>query len=295
MFLLVLFLIKIGFVFKNPINSLVKKEGLTYDNTITLQDAVNKDTDADGVPDWEENLYGLDPTKKETTPGTPDNVAIQKLISQNQTEQGQPIQKGPENLTQTDKFSQELMATVTTLSQNGGMDQATANSLGASLAQQIQNTTARKVYTPSDIKINNNPTYADIRKYNDAFSKVLYQKESVTYTATDVLQEFMGDGNSENVSALSKLDPIIQETNKVMNELLKISVPQSLATLHLSFINAIEKLVENLNDLKLYDKDPIVALGAISQYETNSTNLQYAAINLTEAYNKIEQKLRPKQ
>jgi len=52
--------------------------------------------------------------------------------------------------------------------------------------------------------------------------------------------------------------------------------------------------VENLNDIELYDKDPIVAMGAISQYETNSTGLQYAAINLNAAYNKIIQELRPK-
>ena len=40
---------------------------------------INKDTDGDGILDWQENLYGLDPTKKETTPGTPDSTAISKL------------------------------------------------------------------------------------------------------------------------------------------------------------------------------------------------------------------------
>jgi len=74
-----------------------------------------------------------------------------------------------------------------------------------------------------------------MQKYNDALSKILSQKETVPYTATDVLQEFAGDENNVNVAALSKLDPIIQETNKILNEILKISVPQSLATLHLNF------------------------------------------------------------
>ena len=299
LFLVVLFLIKNKTIFQNSLTSVLGNQtsGLTYDSSTTIGDLVNRDTDGDGIPDWEESLYGLDPTKKETTPGTPDSVALEKLKAQQTAETNGQTSTGTEdttNLTQTDKFSREFLATVSTLNQNGTLDDATVEKLSSSLAENIKNSAPRKVFLLSDIKINNNATYADMQKYNDALSKILSQKETVPYTATDVLQEFAGDENNVNVAALSKLDPIIQETNKILNEILKISVPQSLATLHLNFLNAIEKLVENLNDIELYDKDPIVAMGAISQYETNSTGLQYAAINLNAAYNKIIQELRPK-
>ncbi|MBI3888351.1 hypothetical protein HY311_00990 [Candidatus Nomurabacteria bacterium] len=282
-------MIKIGFVFKNPIDSLFKKEGLTYDSTMTLQDAVNKDTDGDGVPDWEESLYGLDPTKKETTPGTPDSVTIQKLVAQNQTEQGLPLTKGPENLTQTDKFSQDLMATVTTLSQNGGMDEITASNLGDTLAQQIQNTPVRKVYILTDLKILKDDSYATVKKYADTLATI-YKKNPTKYTILDILQKFSADQNNPDISALALLDPNIKQISGFIDGMAKISVPSSLASLHLNVLNDFERVVENLNDLKLYNTDPIVALGGMTKYNQNATTLVSDVKNLAAV---INQKLKP--
>jgi len=285
----VLFLIKTGFTFKNSISFSNKKAGLAYDNTITLQDAVNKDSDGDGVPDWEESLYGLDPTKKETTPGTPDSVAIQKLIAQNQTEQGQPLTKGPENLTQTAKFSQDLMATVTTLSQNGGMDQTTASSLGDSLASQIQNTPVRKVYVLTDLKISKDDTAIAVKKYADALAVIL-QKNPTKNTILDILQKFSADANNVDPSVLSQLDPNIKQINGFVNDMLKMTVPASLASLHLNVLNSFERVLENLNDVQLYDTDPVVALGGMTKYNQNATTLLSDVNNLASV---IDQKLKP--
>src|SRR6266568_3084652 len=80
-FVVALFFIKNKNLFDNTIKYLGinKKTGLVYDPNTTVKDLVNKDTDGDGIPDWQENLFGTDPTKKETTPGTPDSVVVEKL------------------------------------------------------------------------------------------------------------------------------------------------------------------------------------------------------------------------
>ena len=81
-FLFVLFLLKTNSIFENSIFAANKqKNGLTYDNTETLGDLVNKSTTGDGIPDREKILLGLDPTKTENVPGVPDSVTIAKLES----------------------------------------------------------------------------------------------------------------------------------------------------------------------------------------------------------------------
>jgi hypothetical protein len=283
-FLVVLFLIKNTTVFQNK-----GQAGLTYDNE-TLADLVNQDTDKDGIPDWEEGLWGTDPTKKETTPGTPDGVAIEKLKIKEGTQTSLRTNTGGqevENLTKTDQFSRELFSTVTTLSQNGQLDQATIDKISNSLADHIQNSLPRKVFSLADIKTAKSDTVLDIQKYSDTISN-LYEQNSVKYTVLDVLQKFTGDGENVDVSALPMLNPIIDHTNKVIAGMLATGVPQSLVTIHLEVMNEFQKLVENLNDIKLYDTDAVVALGAISTYQINSNALESSLNNL---FNLITKKL----
>ena len=275
--IVVLFFIKSTTTFKNPLNSAQgeQENGLTYSNP-TLEESVNKDTDGDGIPDWEESLYGLDPTKKETTPGIPDSVAIEKLKLQQTAGanvQINTVDQTTENLTQTDKFSRELFTTVAAASQNGTMDQTTIDQLSASLADQIQNSVPRKVFLISEIKIVNNDDLKTIKNYLDALIDI-QKKYPDKGKVFDILQKFMVDENNVDVSQLIKLDPIIEQTQNIINALIKTNVPQSLALLHLDFINAQERLIENESDIKLFDSDPIVAIGAISKFEENINSLQ---------------------
>ncbi|MEK7539172.1 MAG: hypothetical protein AAB595_00815 [Patescibacteria group bacterium] len=291
-FVVALFLLKTTSVFKNKetYQSVNQENSLTYDN-VTIKDLVNKDTDGDGIPDWEEGLYGLDPTKKETAPGTPDNVAIGKLKSKTeQNQQGLPLlenrdNQGKENLTQTDKFSRELFATVAAASQNGPMDQATIDALSASLADKIQNSPPRKVFLISEIKTTSDDSVKTFTNYINTFNSLQKKYPAMDYTVLDVLQKFMVDENTVDSSVLVKLDPIIEQTKKVVEGMVKMTVPQSVSTLHLNVVNSLERLVENISDIKLYDSDTIMALGGISKYEENMTKLDSEVDNLMSAIN----------
>ncbi len=284
-FLVVLFLIKTGFVFKNPFSSSKQENGLTYSNA-TIRDLVNKDTDGDGIPDWEESLWGTDPTKKETTPGISDSVAIEKLkIQQEISGQINGTNQKPENITQTDQFSRDLFATVVMLNQNGEVDQATVDKLGSSLAENIQNSAPQKIFSLIDLKISTDNSFQAIKKYSDTLDNI-YQKISTKYTVIDVLQKFAPDENDVDVSALSGLNPIIKQISNSIDGMKKTEVPQSLALLHLDLINGLQRLEENLNDIKLYDTDIIVALGGISKYGQNAIALESIVDNLANAISK---------
>jgi hypothetical protein len=261
---------------------------------------VNKDTDGDGIPDWEESLYGLDPTKKETNPGIPDSVAIQNLISQNQTEQGLPLStnQGPENLTQTDKFSREFLTTLTTLAQNGAIDangnmyQATQDQITNSLINSIQNSPQRKIYQLSDIKIINDNSVAAVKKYNTALNNA-FPKGTIKNSVIDIFQKFAPDdtGNNTDPSVLPELSPIIKQMTDSLNGMLTAPVPQVLATLHLYMINDLEGMIENLSDVQQYNTDPIVAFSGMSKYEQNSSLFteatQYIAALINMKFDKV--------
>lgn len=298
-FIILLFFLKNKSVFKNSLDYARDKQeaGLTYKNEV-LGNLVNKDADLDGVPDWEEFLWGTDPTKKDTNgDGVPDNVEIENLKQPTgQNQQGLPLLKSnDENLTETDKFSREFFATVATLNQNEAMDQATVDKLSSSLAEHIQNSPPRKVFVLSDIKVINNDSVQATKNYSDTLDNI-YKNQPVNYTVIDVLRKFIIDENNAtaeagqvDVSVLSELDPIIEKTNKIIDGMIKMDVPKRFSLLHLSVINGFERSVENLNDIKLYDSDVIVALSAISQYEKNTTILESSG---EELLNIIKQKLK---
>lgn len=260
--------------------------GLTYNSNDMVGDFVNKDTDGDGIPDWQENLFGTDPTKKETTPGIPDEVAVEKLKAQTGTT-GQASIEGQENLTQTDKFSRELFSTMASLDQTGAVDQDTIEKLSDSLNNQIQNSTPRKIYVSSDLKITQDNSPQAIKKYNDTLDSI-YTKYPIKGDALDILGRFTGDGDNVNVSVLAELDPIVSQINKIETAMAKMDVPQSLSSLHLNVLNGIERVVENLSDIRLYDTDPVVSLSGITQYQKNSDALEAAANSLA---NTISQRL----
>ena len=284
-FLVGIFLSNTTISFENLLFKKNRAVGLEYDHT-TVADAVNKDTDGDGIPDWEESLYGTDPTKKETTAGTPDKVAIERLKNEQSLNNGLSINTtGDEHLTETDKFSREFFTTVNTLNQNGKIDQTTIDKISNSLSDQIKNSVPRKIYTLNDIKIINDDKTSTIKKYNNDLS-ILYPKNPPKTTVIDILQRFEGDGNNLNTSVLLELDPIIKQTNTLINGMLKISPPKTLSTLHLDTINGLERVLENLNDIKLYDTDVIISLKGITQYYENTIMLTSAVKQLSSTINK---------
>ncbi len=260
----------------------MNKNGLVYSGA-TVGELVNKDTDGDGILDWEEPLYGLDPTTKETTPGVPDSSVIKKLKSESEynLDGADGSYPSPENLTETDKFSQELFSTVATLNQTGGLDEMTADKISSSLAEHIKNSVPKKIYTLADLKIINSDSNQTIQNYAEVLDNV-FKKYPMDYSINDVLQKFVVDGNNVDTSVLVELDPIITQLKKVISEMIKISVPKSLSSLHLDFLNGLERLSENLSDIKLYDSDAIVALGGVSQYKNNSALLESSVKNLAD-------------
>jgi hypothetical protein len=265
--------------------------GLVYDGEETIESIVTRDTDLDGVVDWEESLWGTDPQKKDTDDdGIMDKTEVENLKlaqARENEEAGLAVSGGAsieneENLTQTDKFSRELFSTVAALSQAGEIDQATVDKLSVSLLEKIENPVQRKVFILSDLKISAKDDEAAILAYSQNLANV-QAKYPVNNSVIDVLQKFILDPSNVDVEALSELDPIIEKMNKMINEIAQIPVPQSISTAHLNFLNALKRLVENTEDMKFFESDVVISLSAMSQYEANTVVLSSAIVELMNA------------
>lgn len=282
LFLVVLFVLKNGWPW-NGKEIFQRNSGLTYGNA-TVEDLIKQDTDGDGVLDWEEGLWGLDPTKAETTPGTPDITVVNKL----RAEGGFSLEDSgayEENLTQTDKFSRELFSTVASLNQAGAIDQAGVDKIGESLSLQLQNSPQRKIYTLADIKTTADENKKSVQKYYDALNAI-HDKNPITGNALDILQRALLENGDIDTAVLTELNSIINPIESSITAVLSVSVPQSLAKLHLNLLNAFEKMTENLSDIKLVESDPVVAMGAVSQYEESAESLFAAFAALTQVIDK---------
>lgn len=284
-FVVALLIFKTGILNKK----VVSQKAPTLLGTETIQELVSKDTDQDGIADWEEGLWGTDPMKKETTPGIPDNMVIEKLrIEKDTTGNSDDRNKTPGSITQTDQFARELFTTVATLNQNGSMDQASIDKLSDSLATQIKNPAQKKIYTLSDIKIAKDNSKKNIQIYNNILT-TLQKKYPLKESIITVIAESIKSGTEDiDMKVLNKLDPTIKQMNGIISEMLILNVPPELAVLHLNAINSFQKMMEILNDIKLVDTDVIVAMGAISQYEKNTIQLQNS---ISKLFLTIKQKL----
>lgn len=280
-FIVVLFFTKSSSSFKSETNP----SGLSYNGNEKVGDLVNRDTDKDGVPDWQEGLFGTDPTKKDTNDdGIPDNVEIARR-------QGQTLVNGEinlniqesENLTETDKLSRELFSTLATLNQAGPVDQTTIDALSSSLAEKINDSSAKKIFTLADIKVIKDDSVQATKNYYEALGKMFNKYPYPNSGVLDVLDRFIVDENTVDESVLTELDPIIGQINKIINDMAKMNVPQSLASLHLDVLNTLEKLSENVSNIRLYDTDVVVAMSGINQYGTNTNALGVAINNLANA------------
>lgn len=282
LFVFVLFISKNTTLFKNESRS----DGLVYNGNEKIEDLINRDTDLDGVSDWQEGIYGTDPTKKDTNDdGIPDNIEIARMSGQTLTNGELNLNiGGEEDKTQTGLLSRELFSTLATLNQAGQVDQDTIDKLSASLADKIQTSSSRKTFVMAELKITKTDTLQDVKNYNDSLNKI-YTKYPIKYTVLDTLDKFIIDEDNVDENALLELDPIIKQTNNIINETAKMNVPPSLASLHLNVLNAMQKVSENISDIKLYNTDIVIAMSAISGYSENATTLEQAVANLENMVN----------
>jgi hypothetical protein len=254
----------------------------------SITDLVEKDTNGDGIPDWEKILWGLDPNKLTTPDGIPYPVYIANKKKALNIEQSADADN--QNLTETDKFAREFFASYSAMKSSGQVDSNTINNFSNSLGQNIVNQTLADQYTQTDVKISATDDAASKQKYYEDMENLFKSYKGIGMG--DELDIVSGElasnssGTTDNTEQNNKLATIASAYQDFAQKVMQISVPQSLVEYHLEIANAANDTGISVSNLEKISSDPVVGLSGLSQYQKYSDALVKAVSDLATALGK---------
>ncbi len=271
-----------------------------------LAEIAAKDSNGDGLPDWEKILYGI-PVNATTTDyfhlGMTDGEAVAKGLivpkavvdlpsaastTATTTLLDSSLGPAPASGTLTDVFAKDFfMQYANAKEQNGGqpLSQSQLNAIAqqtlADLAQSVAPTPDYKQMSDLTVSV---PGKDAMIAYAQAAGAVLTQRASGATAKSEV--EYLSEAlqNTNDTTALDEIAIIAKDYRRVAVGLSALPVPQTLAQDDLNLINAFARLSEAIQDFTLVTKDPIRAMLAINEYPNDVLALGDALIKLDSTY-----------
>jgi len=250
------------------------KENALQTTGLTINDMVKKDSDLDGVADWEEALWGTDINNQATFDGLADATYIKQKKDLLKLSSGYD-EESSQNLTETDKFAQEFFTSLAAMKQSGQVDAKTINNVSTVLGQKIVDPTIIDKYSTQDARINAEDGIDKQKAYYITIKKIFetYAKKGLgdEVEITSILASSSEIGSqTQNIDKLTQIAKAYQD---FANEVIKTSVPESLVSYHIKIANSANNTGISVNNMTKVMNDPIVGLSGISQYQKYSDEL----------------------
>ncbi|MBU6214261.1 hypothetical protein KGM48_00205 [Patescibacteria group bacterium] len=269
--------------------------------TELLRAIATKDSNGDGLPDWQKTLYGI-PIDSTTTDyfnlGMTDGEAVAKglivpkAIADIPVATATPATLGVDDLppapadgTLTAAFSKTFFMLYLQAKQNaGGADLTDAqmsdvvnravNMLSSSVA------ITPKYKNPADLVIGASGSSALLSFAADAEN--LLRKNSNNATTTELA--YLKEAENGNATALTFIAAIAKSYRDSATGLVVLPVPQELAGQDLELINALMHMSKVINDFTLVNTDPLAAILALTQYQSSVQGLAKAFTDIGSVY-----------
>lgn len=270
--------------------------------TELLKAIASKDTDADGLPDWEETMYGTDPRATDSfTLGMTDGEAVARglivpkaitddssfKVSQDGSVIVDPsLPPAPADGTLTAQFAQNFFTLFMAAKEANG---------GGDLSESQMNDVANQTMSLLTSSIKPAPDYKAMKDLQvtgsgvDAMKAFAIQAEAILLkntneaTTTDInyLKRAIIDGDE---SAYGYILSIAKGYRGSAAGLAAVPVPKELAQDSLLLINTMMRMSQLDVDFTKADSDPLAAILALQQYQTVATALGKAFINIGKIY-----------
>lgn len=265
-------MIALSFWFSGPLTT---KKATAEGFEELLAAYAKQDADADGLPDWQESLYGTDPKNPHSVDATlTDGEAVaQGLVKPKFESQTPPEEVDPETLpgeapapqSVTDTFARAFLEQY--LQSTGGQPMAELEQrafvtfLMGDLSEKVAATLVSK-YTITSVSQSQN---VSVLTYVDNVERMLAAYRIPPDAANFLLlsQAYIEHGDQ---AARAKLLLQAQMYENLTAASLRLSVPPSLASAHLQMLRSFDTLGRMIRTVAAYEEDPLPVLGALSLY-----------------------------
>lgn len=218
--------------------------------------AAEKDTDGDGVKDWEETF------KKSEAAGVATNGQTGSEGSGTSANQ-KTKDASNDPKTKTEEISRNLFSEYMQLKQSGKLNQDTMTNLVNKAVSQVD-TGGLNIYSPSDIKTIPDTDVIGAKNYANGLVTIrekyrdLYKQNQIIIVGKTI--NFDDPASIESIDSTSKL---YEATAK---EMARLIVPKSLVASHVALLNDYVTSAEGLGELARLKTDPILALAGIQRH-----------------------------
>ena len=268
--------------------------------TALLKAIATKDSDNDGLPDWEEALYGTNPNNPDSinlgmTDGeavakgliVPKAIAdIQAATSSPSSYLGGSVPRAAGEGSITDAFAKNFFTLYVATKQANGGNALSQDQISA-LVEQMMSQLSTSVSPAPDFK-----SKEDIKVSGtgpDSLRSYAVQAEQVFLTQGIQLPkgelQYLQDAvlNNDPV-ALDNINKIATAYRTTAAGLAVLTVPQELADTHLALVNSLARLGEEISDFARVKTDPIATMITLQQYPNTVNTLAQAFKDIASVY-----------
>jgi len=241
-----------------------------------LREYAAKDTDTDGLPDWQEALYGTDPLNPQSfKAGVQDGDAVaQGLIEPKVMVRAENEPTDPESIpgtkaaanSLTDRFAQTMMKQYLL---NRGEKPPTQEEVlvfvKAGIADLEATTDVKAVYSLDDVENAPDSGTAALKGYAARMERSLAAHN--IRTEKNELAYF-SDAMKGDTEALERIQEISDAYKASARALIDVPTPAGTKRAHLDFVNALMSMSSVTADMASLETDPLRALMGIGLYDT---------------------------
>ncbi len=293
-FSIVVFLKDYFFIYKNENGSITVG---------TIKELKEKDTDGDGLFDWQENFLGTDINNKDTDG---DGIEDGEEINKNK----HPLIEGPDdNIVsegiiyksivlndsgfglETTNFINDWFEGYLDLQEIGSIDEEEQLNLIDNLLNNVSNENLKNNYNRNyinDINIFENESKIKAFLYKEKLLKILETRpeDFGDYDLKNInINEFINDFKSGNFTKFEEIKLMYRAFyGQLRQDLIDLKVPQSIAQNQINLINILNEIIEMIDNVEY---DPIKAIASVNRYFDLVKNFQEEINNIVIYLNKF--------
>lgn len=220
---------------------------------------IQKDSNNNSIPDWEESLWGLDPATN--GPANKEFIIAKRESLAKESATGIDTSQP---LSDNENFSREFFSVVMSLRESGNLDDTALQSVGDTIGKKIIAVPLVDTYSKNMLlTIKTNPE--TLSGYTQEVAELM-----ASYHNKDIGKEltYISVGLSHNDSqAFDEALRVASAYRSFAKELMKIRVPNTVSTTHLAIANDYEKVASTIEGMSSMLTDPFRSMQSIVSYK----------------------------